>query len=197
MQLFPHTAHSFVSSHTFFFNEDALFCDMCRFHGDEHSSRRRTTSGAGIAQWYSCRLRAGWSGVRVPVGSENFCLHHLVQTGSGAHPASYPMGNQGLLHFHLIQRSRMRGVIPPLPQYAFLAWCSVKVQGKIYLTSYHIAIRCHNTQYHDSISCFVWVWNSVSHPEGNKLRMCGNKMVRIVLDLRERNVEEIKWREAS
>jgi hypothetical protein len=29
--------------------------------------------------------------VRVPVGSE-FSLLHVVQTGSGAHPASYPMG---------------------------------------------------------------------------------------------------------
>jgi len=36
--------------------------------------------GAGIAQWYSARLRAG-----------NFSLHHRVQTGSGAHPASYRM----------------------------------------------------------------------------------------------------------
>jgi hypothetical protein len=25
----------------------------------------------------------------------NFSLHHSVQTGSGAHPASYPMGIQG------------------------------------------------------------------------------------------------------
>jgi hypothetical protein len=23
----------------------------------------------------------------------------------------------------------MRGVIPPLPQYAFMVWCSVKVKG--------------------------------------------------------------------
>jgi len=40
--------------------------------------------GAGIAQWYSAGLRAG-----------NFSLHHRVQTGSGAHPASYPMGTRG------------------------------------------------------------------------------------------------------
>jgi hypothetical protein len=25
----------------------------------------------------------------------NFSLHHRVQTGSGAHPASYPMGARG------------------------------------------------------------------------------------------------------
>jgi hypothetical protein len=27
----------------------------------------------------------------------------------------------------------MSGVIPPLPQYAFMAWCSVKAQGQLYL----------------------------------------------------------------
>jgi hypothetical protein len=51
--------------------------------------------GAGIAQCYSAGLRAGWSGVRVPVGAGNFSLHHRVQTGSGAHLASYPMGTRG------------------------------------------------------------------------------------------------------
>jgi hypothetical protein len=30
-------------------------------------------------------------GVRFPAGAGNFSLHHRVQTGSGAHPASYPM----------------------------------------------------------------------------------------------------------
>jgi hypothetical protein len=27
----------------------------------------------------------------------------------------------------------MREAIPPLPQYAFMAWCSVKAQGQLYL----------------------------------------------------------------
>jgi hypothetical protein len=35
-------------------------------------------------------------GVIVPAGAGNFSLHHRVQTGSGAHPASYPMGSRGL-----------------------------------------------------------------------------------------------------
>jgi hypothetical protein len=48
-----------------------------------------------IAQWYSAGLRAGWSGFRVPAGAGNFSLHHRVQTGSGAHPASYPMSTRG------------------------------------------------------------------------------------------------------
>jgi hypothetical protein len=29
------------------------------------------------------------------VGAENFSLHHHVQNGSGAQPASYPMGTRG------------------------------------------------------------------------------------------------------
>jgi hypothetical protein len=29
----------------------------------------------------------------------------------------------------------MRGGIPPLPQYAFMAWCSVKAEGQLYF--YH------------------------------------------------------------
>jgi hypothetical protein len=32
------------------------------------------------------------SRVRFPAGAGNFSLHHRVQTGSGAHPDSYPMG---------------------------------------------------------------------------------------------------------
>jgi hypothetical protein len=36
-------------------------------------------------------------------------------------------------HLHLVQTLRMRGAIPPLSQYAFMAWCSVKAQGQLYL----------------------------------------------------------------
>jgi hypothetical protein len=35
------------------------------------------------------------STVRFLVGAEYFSLHHRVQNGSGAHPASYPMGTRG------------------------------------------------------------------------------------------------------
>jgi hypothetical protein len=35
------------------------------------------------------------SRVRFPAGAGNFSLHHRVQNGSGAHPASYPMGTRG------------------------------------------------------------------------------------------------------
>jgi hypothetical protein len=53
-----------------------------------------TRTGAGIAQRYSAGLQDGSSEVRVPVGAGNFALHHRVQKGSGAHPASYTMGNK-------------------------------------------------------------------------------------------------------
>jgi hypothetical protein len=49
--------------------------------------------------------------------------HHRVQTGSGAHPASYANSYWVLLlrgvkltsHLHIVSRLRMCGAIPPLP----------------------------------------------------------------------------------
>jgi hypothetical protein len=49
---------------------------------------------AEIAQLYSAELRAGWPGVRFPAEAGNFSLHPRLQTGSGAHPASYTMGTR-------------------------------------------------------------------------------------------------------
>jgi hypothetical protein len=40
------------------------------------------------------------------------------------------------IHLHLVPRSRMRGAIPPLPQYAFTAWYSVKAEGQLYTITY-------------------------------------------------------------
>jgi hypothetical protein len=37
-------------------------------------------------------------------------------------------------YLNLVPRSRMRGAIPPLPQYAFMAWCSVKKSTDTTLT---------------------------------------------------------------
>jgi hypothetical protein len=42
------------------------------------------TLGYGLDDW--------GSRVRFPAGAGNFSFHHLVQNGSGAHPASYPIG---------------------------------------------------------------------------------------------------------
>jgi hypothetical protein len=50
-------------------------------------------SSVGIALRY--RLDDRGSRVRFPAGAENFSLHHRVQNGSGAKPASYAMGTGG------------------------------------------------------------------------------------------------------
>jgi hypothetical protein len=39
--------------------------------------------------------RATDYGVRIPAGAGNCSLRHRVQTGSGAHPVSYPVGTGG------------------------------------------------------------------------------------------------------
>jgi hypothetical protein len=79
------------------------------------------------AHWSSLVIPDGWgSRIRFPAGAGNFSLHHRVQKGSGAHPASYPMGTRDSFlgikrpgreaaHLHLMPRSRMHGAIPPLP----------------------------------------------------------------------------------
>jgi hypothetical protein len=53
------------------------------------------TDATGNWYWCSTGLRAGISGVRVPIGAGNISLHHRVLTGSGAHTSSYPMGTRG------------------------------------------------------------------------------------------------------
>jgi hypothetical protein len=50
-------------------------------------------SSVGIALSYGLDDRG--SRFRFPAGAGNFSLHHRVHTGSGAHPASYPMGTRG------------------------------------------------------------------------------------------------------
>jgi hypothetical protein len=47
----------------------------------------------GIALGYGLDDRS--SRVRLPAGAGNFSLRHHVQTGSRAHPASYPVGIRG------------------------------------------------------------------------------------------------------
>jgi hypothetical protein len=47
-------------------------------------------SSVGIVLGYGLEDRG--SRVRFPAGTRNFSVHHRVQNGTGAHPASYPMG---------------------------------------------------------------------------------------------------------
>jgi hypothetical protein len=102
-----------------------------------------------IARWYSAGLWVWWSGVRVPAVAVNFSLRHNVQTGSGAHTAFCPVGTRG--SFYGVKRPvREANYSPPSsaevknassctsnPQYAFITWCSVKAQGRIYLYLYY------------------------------------------------------------
>jgi hypothetical protein len=53
----------------------------------------KTLSSVGIALGYG--LDDQGSGIRFPAGAGKFSLHHRVQNGTGAHPASYPMGTRG------------------------------------------------------------------------------------------------------
>jgi hypothetical protein len=55
----------------------------------------RTCRWVGIALGYELDDRG--SRVLFPAVAGNFSLHHRVQNGSGAHPASYPRGTRGSL----------------------------------------------------------------------------------------------------
>jgi hypothetical protein len=116
--------------------------------------------------------------VRFPAGIGNFS-HHRVQTGSGAQSTSCPVGTRGSFpgglsgrgvklttHIHLVPKSRMRGAVPPLSRYAFVAWCSVKeaqdnftfnnavrkgVSASLTLTSCNIYIKFVNRCFRETV----------------------------------------------
>jgi hypothetical protein len=57
--------------------------------------------------------------------SSSLIVHHLTSR----RPFPRGLSSRGVkltTHLHLVPMSRMRGAIPPLPQYLFLAWCLVK-----------------------------------------------------------------------
>jgi hypothetical protein len=56
------------------------------------SSPKSRNSSVAIATGLRAR-RSGFCG-SIPGGSWEFCLHHCVQNGSGAHQASYPTGTR-------------------------------------------------------------------------------------------------------
>jgi hypothetical protein len=89
--------------------------------------RKSSDSSVGIVTGYGLDDRG--PRVRFPAQAGNFSLHCHVQTGSGAHPAPYPMGTgssfpgdkaAGAWSWPLT--SRMRGVTTPLRQYVFMLW---------------------------------------------------------------------------
>jgi hypothetical protein len=72
-------------------------CHLFRLSGglfnDVFSFGKSHDSSVGIALGYGLDDRG--SRVGFPAGAGNFSLHHRLQNGSGAHPASYPMGTTG------------------------------------------------------------------------------------------------------
>jgi hypothetical protein len=67
---------------------------VCNFLFDYTLTKNRDSS-VGMALGYG--LDNWGSRVRFPGGGRagNFSVHHRVQNGSGAQPASYPMGTRG------------------------------------------------------------------------------------------------------
>jgi hypothetical protein len=68
-----------------------LHNELHNFYSSQNNSNSRDNS-VSIALGYGLDDR-GFR-VRFPVGAGNFSLHHRVQNGSGAHPASHPMGTR-------------------------------------------------------------------------------------------------------
>jgi hypothetical protein len=62
-------------------------------------------------------------GIRFPTGAGNFSLHHRVQTGSGAHPASYPLDTAGSFPGG---KAASAWSYTSTPQYVLMTWCLVK-----------------------------------------------------------------------
>jgi hypothetical protein len=63
---------------------------------DDKMISKSRDSSVGIVLGFGLDDRG--SRVRFPAGAGNFSFHHHVQTGSGAHPASYSMDNRGSFH---------------------------------------------------------------------------------------------------
>jgi hypothetical protein len=110
-------------------------------------------SSVGIAT----RLRAGRSGFygSIPGGGCEFfpsppCPERLWGPPSLLSNEYRVPGMKLTIHLHLVPRSRMLGAIPPLPQYAFMAWCPVKAQGQLSLP-----LRLSSQRFH-IFSHFYW-----------------------------------------
>jgi hypothetical protein len=81
---------------------------------------------------------------------EDKIILECVQTNSGTHPGSYPMGSKGSFpgakvagvvklttHLHLVPRSRMHEAVPPLPNMPPWHGSQLKkAQGQFYLFTF-------------------------------------------------------------
>jgi hypothetical protein len=98
-----------------------------------------------------------------------FPLHHRVQNGSGAHPASYPMGTSG--SFTGVKQPGCEADHPSLssddvknawsytstPPFIFMMWCLVKHRDKFtFIFMYSVvSVYPHNSNILFSILCAV------------------------------------------
>jgi hypothetical protein len=98
-------------------------------------SNQSRDSSVGIALGYG--LDDQGSRARFPAGAGNFSLQHNVKNGSGAHPASYPMGTRGSFsggksagreadHTSISAEVKNVWSYTSTPPYVFVAWCLVK-----------------------------------------------------------------------
>jgi hypothetical protein len=98
---------------------------------------------------YSDWLRTGRPGFDPRQGQNDFSSILCVQTSSGAHPASYPMGTGGPLpgvkrgrgvmlttHFHLVPRLRMSRSYTSSPSRASMAWSGTALLFFYYTTCF-------------------------------------------------------------
>jgi hypothetical protein len=60
----------------------------------------------------------------------------IQRVPGGSFPGGKATGAWIWPYLHLVPRSRMRGAILPLPQYVFMAWCSVKRKHRDNFTLY-------------------------------------------------------------
>jgi hypothetical protein len=103
-------------------------------------------SSVGIATAYGVD---DWMiGIRFSAGAGNFTLRHRVQTGSGAHPASYPMdtglfpwglsgrGVKLTIHLNLMSMSKNAWSYTYTPQYVFMSRYLVKHRDYFTFTFY-------------------------------------------------------------
>jgi hypothetical protein len=109
----------------------------CRTHSGLLDFTTLTTLCRSVIAQSGYGLDDRGSRVRFPAGLGIFVFAIVSRMALGAHPASYPMGVvdsfaggkvAGVWSWplHLLPKSRMRGAIPPPPQYVFMAWCLVK-----------------------------------------------------------------------
>jgi hypothetical protein len=102
-------------------------------------------SGAGIAQWYSSGLRAGWSGGSSPGRGWEFFSSPPRPDRLWSPPSLLSNEYRGmkLTTHHLVTRSRMRGAISPFPNTP--SWRGAQLKHRDKFTFY--------------LYTPLWIWN--------------------------------------